>query len=47
MNGHIPGTPEGVDVISVPPVAVEVPVGKVQHLAHQIQVRVERQVEEA
>ena len=29
MNWHVPGTPEGVNVVRVPPVAVEITIGKV------------------
>lgn len=47
MHRHVPCSPEGVDVIRVPPVAVEISVGEVQQLAHQIQERMEHQVEEA
>lgn len=47
MHGHVPGAPERVDVVRVPPVAVEVAVGKLQHLAQQVHERVEHQVEEA
>lgn len=47
MNGHVPGAPERVNVVRVPPVAVEVPVGELQDLAEQVHKRVEHQVEEA
>lgn len=47
MNWHVPGSPEGIDVVGVPPVAVEITIGEVQHLTHQIQVGVKGQVEKA
>ena len=47
MNRHVPSPPEGVDVVSVPPVAVEVPIGEVEQLAHEVEVRVKRQIEKA
>lgn len=47
VHGHVPVAPEDVDVVGVPPVVVELAVGKVQHFAHQVQERVEGQVEEA
>ena len=47
MNRHVPRSPERVDVVRVPPVAVEVSIGEVQQLADQVQERVESQVEEA
>lgn len=46
VHGPVPRAPEGGDVVGVPPVAVEVAVREVQQLAHQVQERVERQVEE-
>lgn len=47
MHRHVPRPPKSVDVVRVPPVAVEIPIGEMQQLAHQIQVRMECQVEEA
>lgn len=47
MHWHVPCSPESVDVIRVPPVAVEIPIGEVQQFTQQIEERVEHQVEEA
>lgn len=47
MDRHVPRFPECVDVVRVPPVAVEVSIGEMQQLADQVQERVENQVEEA
>lgn len=47
MHRHVPGAPERVDVVRVPPVAVEVAVCELQHLSQQVHERVEGQVEEA
>lgn len=47
VNGHVPGPPEGVDVVGVPPVAVKVAVREVQHFTHEVQVGVKGQVEKA
>lgn len=47
MHGHIPRPPEDVDVVRVPPIAIEISIGEVQQFTDQIQKRVERQVEEA
>lgn len=47
MNRHIPRSPEGIDVVGVPPVTVEITIRKVQHLTHQIQIGVKGQVEKA
>lgn len=46
VHGHIPSAPKYVDVGRVPPIVVEVAIGEVQKLAHQIQKRVEGQIEE-
>lgn len=42
MHWHIPWAPERVDIVGVPPIAIEVPVGKVQQFTDQIQKWVER-----
>lgn len=47
MHGHIPRPPEDVDVVRVPPIAIEISIGEMQQFTDQIQKRVERQVEEA
>lgn len=47
VHGRVPRAPEHGDVVRVPPVAVELAVGKVQQLTHQVEERVERKVEEA
>lgn len=47
VNGHIPGTPKRVDVVRVPPVTVEITIGKMQEFTNQIEERVEGQIEEA
>lgn len=47
MHWHVPRTPERVNIVSIPPIAIEVPISKVQQFAHQIQERMERQVEQA
>lgn len=46
MYGQVPTAPEHVDVVGVPPVVIEVPVGKVKQLPDQVQERVEHDVEE-
>lgn len=46
MYGQVPTAPENVDVVGVPPVVVEVPVGKVKQLPDQVQEGVEHDVEE-
>ena len=45
MNGQVPGLPEDNDVIGIPPIAVEMPIGKSEDLAHRVQEGVEEQVE--
>jgi hypothetical protein len=47
MNWHVPGPPEHFDVIRVPPLVVEAPIGKMEHLTDQVQERMEEQVEAA
>lgn len=47
MYGHVPVAPEGVDVVRIPPITVEVAVSKVKQLADQIEKRVEHYVEHA
>lgn len=47
VNWHVPGAPEGVDVVGVPPITVKVAISKMQNLAEHIEERVEGQVEEA
>lgn len=47
MHGHVPRPPEDVDVVRVPPIAIEISIGEMQQFTDQIQKRVERQVEEA
>lgn len=47
VHGHVPRAPEHGDVVGVPPVAVEVAVREVEQLAHEVQERVEGEVEEA
>lgn len=47
MNRHVPRSPEGVDVIRVPPVAVEISISKLQNFSEEVQERMEHQVEEA
>lgn len=46
MHGHIPRPPEDVDVVRVPPIAIEISIGEMQQFTDQIQKRVEHQVEE-
>ena len=45
MHGQVPRLPEGQDVVGVPPVAVELPVGELHHLADRVEEGVEEQVE--
>lgn len=45
MHGQIPVTPKNVDIIGVPPVVVEIPIGEMQQLADQVQKRVKQNVE--
>lgn len=47
MNWHIPSSPENINVVRVPPVAVEVSVSELQNFTEQIEEGVERQVESA
>lgn len=47
VHGHVPRGPEHGYVGRVPPVAVELSVGEVEQLAHQVQEGMEAQVEEA
>ena len=37
VHGHVPVAPERIDVIRVPPVAVEVAIGELEQLADQVQ----------
>ena len=45
VNGKVPHLPELDDVVGVPPVGVEVPVGKLHDLAHRVQEGVKEEVE--
>lgn len=47
MNWHVPRSPEGVDVIRVPPVAVEISIGELKNFSEKVQEGMEHQVEEA
>lgn len=47
MHRHIPCTPKCVRIVGIPPVTVEIAIGKVQQFADQIQKRMKRQVEKA
>lgn len=47
VNRHIPSPPERIDIVGIPPIAVKVAIGKVKQLSHQVQERVEGQIEEA
>lgn len=41
MHRHIPCSPKRINIIGIPPIAIEIPVGKVQQFADQIQERME------
>lgn len=45
MNRHVPRPPELVNIVRVPPIAVKVPVCKLQNLTEEIEERMECQVE--
>ena len=45
MDGDVPGLPESSDVLSVPPVAVELAVGEAEQLCREVHHRVEHPVE--
>lgn len=47
MHRHIPRAPKCVNIIWIPPIAVETTVGKVQQLADQIEYGMELYVEKA
>lgn len=47
MNRHVPRSPEGVDVIRVPPVAVKVSISELKNFSEKVQEGMEHQVEEA
>jgi hypothetical protein len=47
VHGHVPRTPEHGDIIGVPPVAIKPSISEVKQLSHQIQERVESQIEKA
>jgi len=36
VNWHVPGPPEGINIIGIPPITVKVSIGKVQELSHRI-----------
>lgn len=40
MHWHVPSSPERVDIVGIPPIAVEVPIREMQQLTHQIEKRV-------
>lgn len=44
MNGKVPRTPENVDILSIPPAAVEISVCKSQNLTRRVQKRVEEKI---
>lgn len=46
MHRHVPSSPESIDVVGIPPVAIEISIREVQQLAHQIQEGVKHQIEE-
>lgn len=45
MNGHIPRSPEGIDIVRIPPIAIEITIGELENLTHQVQERMEGNVE--
>ena len=45
MDGDVPGLPEGLDALRVPPVLVELAVSKLEELPHQVHGGVEQSVE--
>ena len=45
MHGQVPHLPELDNVVGVPPVGVEVSIGKLHYLTHRVQEGVEEQVE--
>lgn len=47
MHRHVPSPPECIDVVGIPPVAVEISVREMQQLSHQIEEGMEYQVKEA
>lgn len=47
MDWHVPCSPEDLNIARVPPVAVKVPVGKLQDLTKEVEERVKCEIEEA
>jgi len=41
MNWHVPCTPEGVNVIRIPPITIKIAICKIQQFADRIKKRVE------
>lgn len=41
MDGRVPSTPEYGNIVSIPPVAVELAIRELQQLTHQVQERME------
>lgn len=44
VHRHVPSPPKRVDVIGVPPIAIEIAISELEHLPHQIQKRMEHYI---